>query len=1154
MKSAALPVILTLLCVLPAGLHAAAASAPIAWDDLGAKAGAQYHGDALNVTATGEGAHLTCGFQRIEGTVTSEGLWLTSTVGEASGARFHLAATALGRGVAHAAALPLTGRVRVAESGARWERPGLVEEYSVSVDGMRQDFVIARRLAGAGELRVELALSGARAEAAGYGAKLTLDDPHRVLAYSRLRVVDATGRDIHATLKVLDAERLVVCVEDEDASYPLRVDPTFSDANWVSLNSGVPGASAIVWAAVIDGSGNLYIGGQFTVVGTLPANGIAKWNGSAWSALGTGMNSDVYALAVSGTTLYAGGNFTTAAGASAKYIAQWNGSTWSALGTGMNNNVYALAMSGSTLYAGGSFTAAGGVANTACIAKWNGTVWSALGTGGMGGAGADGYGPYVAALAVNGTSLYAGGDFTTAGGVSANYIAKWSGTAWSALGAGISTAGSDGNGPYVYTLAVSGSTLYAGGDFTTAGAVTANSIAQWSGTAWTALGSTPGMDGEVESLAVSGTTLYAGGNFTTAGGVAAGAIAKWNGSVWSACGSGLGGIGFDGNGSYVSALIVSGTTVYAGGDFTTAGAVTAASVARWDGSNWSSLGLGSGMNGDVNAFAVIGSTLYVGGNFTTAPGGVAVNYITQWNGTAWAPLGTGMDSDVQALAVIGTTLYAGGDFTTAGGVTVNQIAQWNGSIWSALGTTPGMGGAGVDLQGPYVSALAVSGTTLYAGGDFTTAGGVAANYIAKWNGSAWSALGAGISVAGIDGKGPYVSALAVSGSTLYAGGDFTKAGIVIAKSIAQWNGNTWSALGATPGMSGIGAGGYGPYVNVLTVSGTTLYAGGDFATAGGVANTACIAQWNGTGWSPLGTGMDGAVYSLAVSGSTLYVGGSFTTAGGVAASCLAQWNGSSWSAMGTGTDGGVYALAALGTNLYLGGDFAQVGTSTVSPYIVQAALAPPVVTANTADLAAGASSIVITGTGFDPQAANNSVVFNDGASGTVMTATPTSLTVTFSTHPSGAGALTAVVATDGYTSGSAVQVANVLTWAASWRLHYFGTTANTGNAADTAMPQNDGITNLMKFATGMDPTKPGVMPGTLSRSGNNLVFTYTPSAAAVADGVTFTVEYSDTLNSGSWLSDIVNQGVIGAGGNPVTASVPMGSNGHRFAHLKIKSP
>jgi hypothetical protein len=117
------------------------------------------------------------------------------------------------------------------------------------------------------------------------------------------------------------------------------------------------------------------------------------------------MNNYVYALAVSGSTLYAGGGFTTAGGSAANYIAQWNGSSWSALGSGMNNYVYALAVSGSTLFAGGYFTTEGGSA-AHDIAQWNGGSWSALGSG---------MNNYVYALAVSGSTLYAGGGFTTAG-------------------------------------------------------------------------------------------------------------------------------------------------------------------------------------------------------------------------------------------------------------------------------------------------------------------------------------------------------------------------------------------------------------------------------------------------------------------------------------------------------------------------------------------------------------------------------------------------------------------------------------------------------------------------------------------------------------------------------------------------------------------
>jgi hypothetical protein len=221
------------------------------------------------------------------------------------------------------------------------------------------------------------------------------------------------------------------------------------------------------------------------------------------------MNSYVYALAWDGTNLYAGGNFTTAGGGSANRIAKWNGSAWSALGTGMESNttVNALAWDGTNLYAGGNFTTAGGVTVNR-IAKWSGSTWSALGSG-MDGA--------VNALAWDGTNLYAGGSFTTAGGVSAGRIAKWGGSAWSALGSGM-----DGS---VLTLAWDGTVLHAGGSFPTAGGVSANRMANWDGSAWSALGS--GMNNTTYALACEGTNFYAGGDFTTAGGKVSGYIARW---------------------------------------------------------------------------------------------------------------------------------------------------------------------------------------------------------------------------------------------------------------------------------------------------------------------------------------------------------------------------------------------------------------------------------------------------------------------------------------------------------------------------------------------------------------------------------------------------------------------------------------------------
>ncbi len=87
-------------------------------------------------------------------------------------------------------ALPSAGTVNVANNVARFVRDGLTEEYSVSMDGVRQDFILQQRPDGEGELRVELDVTGATAEPLVNGVRLVLDSSKRKLAYNRLRVVD----------------------------------------------------------------------------------------------------------------------------------------------------------------------------------------------------------------------------------------------------------------------------------------------------------------------------------------------------------------------------------------------------------------------------------------------------------------------------------------------------------------------------------------------------------------------------------------------------------------------------------------------------------------------------------------------------------------------------------------------------------------------------------------------------------------------------------------------------------------------------------------------------------------------------------------------------------------------------------------------------
>ena len=234
---------------------------------------------------------------------------------------------------------------------------------------------------------------------------------------------------------------------------------------------GIPGLSGAVYATAVydDGSGPaLYVGGSFTVAGEVLANNIAKWEPGApgsWSPLGSrigGVSSpQVHTLIVYNGELIAAGNFTTAGWTQANFIARWDGTNWSPLGSGMNDLVQTLSEYNGELIAGGWFTSAGGMeANR--IARWDGASWSPLASGMNSG---------VMALTEYNGNLITGGFFTTAGGMEANRIARWDGTSWSPLDSGMNSI--------VKALTEYNGELIAGGNFTSAGGHVSAYWARW---------------------------------------------------------------------------------------------------------------------------------------------------------------------------------------------------------------------------------------------------------------------------------------------------------------------------------------------------------------------------------------------------------------------------------------------------------------------------------------------------------------------------------------------------------------------------------------------------------------------------------------------------------------------------------------------------
>lgn len=124
-----------------------------------------------------------------------------------------------------------------------------------------------------------------------------------------------------------------------------------------------------------------------------------------------------------------------------------------------------------------------------------------------------------------------------------------------------------------------------------------------------------------------------------------------------------------------------------------------------------------------------------------------------------------------------------------------------------------------------------------------------------------------------------------------------------------------------------------------------------------------------------------------------------------------------------------------------------------------------------------------------------------------------------------------------------------------WRTRYYGTATNSGSAADTATPLHDGVSNLIKFATGLDPATNTPQPGSMTKNDSILEFTYPRSTSALAE-CTFTVEWSDTLLAGSWNSTGVTESILSATSTlqQVKATIPGGAGSSRFVRLRVTTP
>ena len=644
---------------------------------------------------------------------------------------------------------------------------------------------------------------------------------------------------------------------------------------------GTPGPDGVVQTQTLwdpDGPGplpqRLVVGGRFRACDGVPADNVATYDAAtgAWAALGAGLgvpsftggpgDSVASLLVTPNGELLAGGTLRIAG--AAEYVARWTGAQWTPI-AGLPGPATRLRLdaAGAVLAIG---SATGGIAYLkrfdAATGAWLDVAptWPPT-AGSM---------RDVAALP-NGDVVVCG-QFVAVGGLPANNIARWDGTQWHPLGAGLDVRAE-------CLLPLQNGDLLCGGYFTSAGLAPIPGVARWNGTQWSAVGAgiSVGFTQFVAELRqLANGDVLACGKFSGSGATALNCIGRVAGAAWQPYG-----VGFsseNGLPPVYTAIELPGGDVVAGGLMTISGASAFTGATRWNGSEWTRMGGGTSAFVRATMSASDGS-VYVGGDFRVVAGVDARYVARRAPGGQFQALGQGMSTAVVAFAELGNgDVVAGGAFTHADGQPVGHIARWDGAGWRAMA-----GG----MNGPVLALATAPDGSLVATGQFTIAGGVACARIARWNGVSWQPFGLGLS-------GDALAVAVAPDGRIMVGGSFGKPN----RYLALWDGFAWQGMTASTAVRA-----------VCALPDGRFYADGRL--------------WTGT--TP--TAVTGAPTQLAYTASlqpdgALLVGGWLQLAGQPAS--LVRYDGSAWTTVLGGTQVVRAATTTAAGEIVLGGEFRSV--------------------------------------------------------------------------------------------------------------------------------------------------------------------------------------------------------------------------------------
>lgn len=650
-----------------------------------------------------------------------------------------------------------------------------------------------------------------------------------------------------------------------------------------------------------------------------------------------------------------------------------------------------------------------------------------------------------------------------------------------------------------------------GGTFTLIDGVMRNCISRFNADTTLDASFNPNVNSQVASIAVqTDGKIVIGGGFTSVGGVARSRIARLNadGSLDT---------NFNPNAdNMVGAFVLqhNGMIVVCG-QFTSLNGVTRNRVGRLHADGTLDTGFDPNGNDSVYCMAVqADNKIVIGGGFTTIAG-VTRNHLARLNpdGSLDSTFNPNVSGDVFCAAIQSDgKILIGGYIRSVGGATRNNLARLNpdGSLDTTFTSNAD--------DGVYALLVQADGKIVLCGW-FRTLNAVVRNRIARLN-----ANGSLDTTFNPDANNWVGSAMLQANGKIVIGGTFSAVGGVARNRIARLENEFASQSFAVSSLNRLQwlRGGGSPETQSVTFD-VSSNGGSIWTNLGSGARIA--SGWEKTGLSLPASGL--------IRARARTSGGSYNGSSGLV-EAVATYN-----LMGPD----ILVEQPVGTNIASGGtiNFGNVdlGANSSLDFTIK--------NAGTADL----TGLTITKDGTDAE------VFAITASPIAPVSSPsgtTSFTVQFA--PTSAGDKTAALHIA--SNDADENPFNIIlsgrgnTASETWRKQYFNTTDNSDDAADEAMPMRDGISNLMKFATGMNPSETGIQPGRIQRSGASIVFTYNRRKAALSDGVQFVVEWSDTLAAGSWSTAEVSSIATDQGGTEkVDVTIPSGTSQGRFLRLRV---